>query len=141
MLMKEKATAVLENENYVTKVTQRHHEYFTDEPVEFGGKDKYTTPQELLLGSLASCVATTLRMYANRKGWELGTISVDVTMRSIKSEHGAEFEFNQNFSFSNSSNLTIEQLNRLVQIAKKCPVAQIIQKTVTITHVLGDDHG
>jgi len=46
-----------------------------------------------------------------------------------------------NFTFSNSSNLTIEQLNRLVQIAKKCPVAQIIQKTVTITHVLGDDHG
>ena len=70
MLMKEKANAVLENENYLTKVTNRHHVYFTDEPSEVGGQDKYTTPQELLLGSLASCVATTLRMYANRKGWE-----------------------------------------------------------------------
>lgn len=140
MLMKEKATAVLGNENYVTKVTHRDHEYFTDEPKDVGGQNKYTTPQELLLGALASCVATTLRMYANRKGWELGTIHVDVTMRSIKTDHGTEFEFHQNFSFSNSDKLTIEQLNRLSQIAKKCPVAQIIQKTVKITHVLGDDH-
>lgn len=140
MLMKEKATAVLERENYVTKVTHRNHEYFTDEPTEVGGKDKYTTPQELLLGALASCVATTLRMYANRKGWDLGTIHVDVTMRSIKTDHGAEFEFNQHFTFGNSANLTIEQMNRLVQIAKKCPVAQIIQKDIKIRHVLGDDH-
>ncbi|HQQ64286.1 MAG TPA: OsmC family protein [Pseudomonadales bacterium] len=140
MLMKEKATAVLENENYLTRVTHRNHEYFTDEPTEFGGQDKYTTPQELLLGSLASCVATTLRMYANRKGWDLGTICVDVTMRSIKTDHGAEFEFNQNFSFSRSANLTIEQLNRLVEIAKKCPVAQIIQKTTKIAYVLGEEH-
>lgn len=138
MLMKEKANAVLENENYLTKVTNRHHVYFTDEPSEVGGQDKYTTPQELLLGSLASCVATTLRMYANRKGWNLGSIGVDVTMRSINTDHGAEFEFTQNFSFSNSSKLTVEQMDRLVQIAKKCPVAQIIQKTTKITYVLGE---
>jgi putative redox protein len=139
MLMKEKATAVLENENYLTKITHRQHEYFTDEPTDVGGKDKYTTPQELLLGSLASCVATTLRMYANRKGWDLGSIGVDVSMRSFNTDHGAEFEFTQNFSFSNSANLTIEQMDRLVQIAKKCPVAQIIQKTTKITYVLGED--
>jgi putative redox protein len=138
MLMKEKANAVLENGNYLTKITNRHHVYFTDEPNEVGGQDKYTTPQELLLGSLASCVATTLRMYANRKGWDLGSIGVDVTMRSINTDHGAEFEFTQNFSFSNSPKLTIEQMDRLVQIAKKCPVAQIIQKTTKITYVLGE---
>jgi uncharacterized OsmC-like protein len=77
-------------------------------------------------------------MYANRKGWDLGSIGVDVTMRSINTDHGAEFEFTQNFSFSNSSKLTIEQMDRLVQIAKKCPVAQIIHKTTKITYVLGD---
>lgn len=139
MLMKEKAKAVLENENYLTKITNRHHVYFTDEPTDVGGQDKYTTPQELLLGSLASCVATTLRMYANRKGWDLGSIGVDVTMRSVNTDHGAEFEFSQNFTFSNSSKLTTEQMDRLVQIAKKCPVSQIIQKTTKISYVLGED--
>lgn len=139
MLMKEKASAVLESDNYLTKVTQRHHVYYTDEPADVGGKDKFSTPQELLLGSLASCVATTLRMYADRKGWDLGTIGVDVSMRSINTDHGAEFEFTQNFSFGNSANLTLAQMDRLVQIARKCPVAQIIQKTTKITYVLGED--
>lgn len=139
MLMKEKATAVLENENYVTRITQRHHEYFTDEPKELGGQDRYTTPQEMLLGALASCVATTLRMYANRKGWDLGTIRVDVTMRSIKTDHGAEFEFQQNFSFSGGSHLTADQLDRLVDIARKCPVSQIVQKTTKIDYLLGEE--
>lgn len=137
MLMKEKATAVLDSENYVTKVTHRHHEYFTDEPSDVGGQDKYATPEELLLGALASCVATTLRMYASRKGWDLGIIGVEVSMRSFKTDHGAEFEFNQSFTFSNSAMLTFAQLDRLVQIAKKCPVAQIIQKTTSINYVLG----
>lgn len=140
MLMKEKATAVLEKENYLTRVTHRNHEYFTDEPLGFGGQDKYTTPQELLLGALASCVATTLRMYANKKGWDLGTIHVDVTMQSLKTDHGAEFEFDQKFTFSNGTHLTAEQVDRLVHIAKKCPVAQIIQKTTKITYVLNGEH-
>lgn len=139
MLMKEKAKAILEHENYLTKITNRHHVYFTDEPTEVGGQDKYTTPQELLLGSLASCVATTLRMYANRKGWDLGSIGVEVTMRSIKTDHGAEFEFSQNLTFSNSARLNAEQMDSLVQIARKCPVSQIIQKTTKINYVLGDD--
>lgn len=139
MLMKEKAHAVLEGENYLTRITNRHHVYFTDEPTEVGGQDKYTTPQEMLLGSLASCVAITLRMYANRKGWDLGSIGVDVTMRSVNTDHGAEFEFTQNFTFSNSANLTGEQMERLVQIARKCPVAQIVQKTTKISYVLGGD--
>lgn len=138
MLMKEKASAVLEDENYLTKITHRHHQYFTDEPTDVGGKDQYTTPEELLLGSLAACVATTLRMYANRKGWDLGRIGVDVSMRSFKTDSGTEFEFTQNFSFGNSAKLTLEQMDRLVQIAKKCPVAQIIQKTTKITYVLGE---
>ena len=137
MLMKEKAHAVLEGENYLTKITNRSHVYFTDEPAEVGGQDKHTTPQEMLLGSLAACVATTLRMYANRKGWDLGSIGVDVSMRSINTDHGAEFEFAQNFTFSNSASLSAEQIERLVHIASKCPVAQIIQKTGKISYALG----
>ena len=140
MLMKEKAHAILEGENYLTQISNRHHVYFTDEPTEVGGQDKYTTPQELLLGSLASCVATTLRMYADRKGWNLGAIGVDVSMRSINTDHGAEFEFTQNFTFSNSANLTTEQVDRFVHIAKKCPVAQIIQKTTKIHYAIGEEN-
>ena len=138
MLMKEKACAILGPENYITEILTRKHSYFSDEPSELGGQDKFATPQEMLLVSLASCVATTLRMYADRKGWDLGTIEVEVSMRSQKTDHGAEFEFTQHFNFSNSEQLSAEQLERLVQIAKKCPVAQIIQKTTQINYVLNE---
>lgn len=68
MLMKEKAKAVLGSENSITEITARQHIYYSDEPNDVGDQNNYATPQEMLLGSLASCVATTLRMYANRKG-------------------------------------------------------------------------
>ncbi len=36
------------------------------------------TPEELLAASLASCTATTMELYARRKGWELAEVEVDV---------------------------------------------------------------
>lgn len=36
------------------------------------------TPEELLAASLASCTATTMELYAKRKGWDVGEVEVDV---------------------------------------------------------------
>ena len=36
------------------------------------------TPEELLAASLASCTATTMELYAKRKGWQVGEVEVDV---------------------------------------------------------------
>lgn len=36
------------------------------------------TPEELLAASLASCTATTMELYASRKGWQVGEVDVDV---------------------------------------------------------------
>ena len=36
------------------------------------------TPEELLAASLASCTATTMELYASRKGWQVGEVEVDV---------------------------------------------------------------
>lgn len=36
------------------------------------------TPEELLAASLASCTATTMDLYARRKGWQVGEVDVDV---------------------------------------------------------------
>ena len=54
------------------------HRLITDEPVEVGGDGSAPAPHELLPAALASCVSTTLVMYARRKGWELGDVRVDV---------------------------------------------------------------
>jgi putative redox protein len=50
----------------------------TDEPESAGGEDTAPTPHELLAAALASCVSTTMAIYARAKGWELGEVLVEV---------------------------------------------------------------
>src|SRR6266568_4418311 len=54
------------------------HTIITDEPRHLGGTDTGPTPRQLLPASLAACVATTIELYAQRKGWDVGEVAVDV---------------------------------------------------------------
>ncbi len=63
----DKVQVVLDN-NYRTTISARHHLFHSDSPNE-GGGDTASTPEEVLLGALGSCMAMTAKMYANRKGW------------------------------------------------------------------------
>ena len=60
------------------QVQIRSHEITADEPRSSGGEDSGPSPQELLAASLASCTAVTIQMYAERKGWEIDDLTVDV---------------------------------------------------------------
>ena len=53
----------------------------TDEPEDLGGEDTAPTPLELLPAALASCVVTTIRMFARRKGWQLDDSFVEQVMK------------------------------------------------------------
>jgi putative redox protein len=57
------------------------HQFVADEPADVGGGDLGPSPFGLLVSALVACTATTLRMYAERHGWELSTIDVDVMRR------------------------------------------------------------
>src|SRR5258706_8772697 len=56
------------------------HQLVADEPAAGGGSDFGPSPFGLVLSGLAACTATTLRMYAQRKGWDLTTVKVDVRL-------------------------------------------------------------
>ncbi|OYX86206.1 MAG: hypothetical protein B7Y83_02350 [Flavobacteriales bacterium 32-34-25] len=49
-----------------------------DEPEITGGKDLGPDPYSALLASLASCTLATLRMYIDRKGWDIPEINIAV---------------------------------------------------------------
>ena len=59
-------------------VIDGQHRLITDEPERVGGEGSAPAPHELLPAALASCVSTTLVMYARQKSWDLGEVTVDV---------------------------------------------------------------
>jgi len=104
-------------EGYAHALSIRGHELTADEPESAGGTDTGPNPQELLAASLASCTAITIEMYAGRKGWDLGTVEVEVDHSSDAPGHA---RFDVLIKIPNP--LPEEQQERLRQIAGKCPV-------------------
>ena len=72
-----RATAT-QKAGFTHDVKVRKHQLTADEPADHGGDGLGPSPQELLAASLASCTAITMEMYANRKGWDIGDVVVDV---------------------------------------------------------------
>lgn len=112
--------ATINKEHYACSVTNGSHEIIADEPFDYGGTHKGFAPTSLLLASLASCVAITLRMYADRKGWPIDKIEVDV---NLGIENGENVFFEEIIC---TGDLTPEQKIRLEEIAAKCPVSKIL---------------
>jgi len=112
--------ATINKEHYACSVTNGSHEIIVDEPVELGGTHKGYAPKGLLMASLASCVAITLRMYADRKQWPVDKIEVEV---NIDTENG-EMVFLEEITCYGQ--LTEAQKSRLEDIATKCPVSKIL---------------
>src|SRR3546814_11216301 len=54
------------------------HRLIADAPSQYGGEDAGFTPHDLLAASLGACTALTLNMYAQRKGFPLQKVEVEV---------------------------------------------------------------
>jgi len=98
-----------------------------------GGEDEAPDPHAVLEASLAACTILTVQLYANRKGWAIN--SIDVTIR-IDAEGKEGTRMTREISFG--PGLNAEQIERLTEIANKCPIHRLLTGPVTIdTKVLG----
>jgi putative redox protein len=113
-------------------VEMREHHTLVDEPEDTGGDDAGPSPQELLAGSLASCTAVTIEMYAKRKGWEIGDVEVDVTYEPAQKGSPTKFKM----AVRLPKELPQDQSERLMQIAAKCPVHRALEGEVMFEETL-----
>jgi putative redox protein len=113
---------------YRYDLTIRNHTLIADEPTEAGGQDAGPTAVEMVAGALSACTATTLRMYAQRKGWALDAVSVDVDLdwRALTVAR----------SITLAGTLDDEQRARLLQIADACPVHKLLAGSVAVSTTL-----
>lgn len=102
------------------------HEIVADEPKERGGSDGGPNPQELLAASLASCSAITMEMYAQRKGWDIGDVVVEVDYEPAQRGSPTTFEL----VIKLPKELPEEQRERLMSIVARCPVHRTLEGEV-----------
>ena len=86
--MRQTSEVVLSEKKYLGEAKMRNHFVVLDEPVKAGGGDTGPTPVEYLLTAIGGCVSITLRMYAERKGWDLGRVTVNVSQKEQLTPEG-----------------------------------------------------
>lgn len=111
---------------YAQDIRIGSHQLVADEPQSNGGQDAGPNPYSYLLAGLAACTSITLRMYAERKGWELGPIHVDVWFHRSGDEERIER------TIVLAPSVTEEQRARLAEIAEKTPVTKTIKRGTPI---------
>lgn len=124
-----KIIASIGAELYKTEIQSETNFIISDEPESSGGKDLGFAPKELLASSLAACTCITLRMYANRKGWDLTDVKVEVIFETDSVEN--KFKIMRNIQLF--GNLENDQKKRLINIADKCPIHKILTNPIEIT--------
>lgn len=103
-----------------------------DEPVESGGKDLGLNPKELLAAALSACTCATLRMYADRKQWDVSGVSLEVELERDEAANTTRITRKLQLP----DHLPEEQRNRLLQVANSCPVHKILSNPITIETTL-----
>lgn len=111
-------------------VIDGRHRLITDEPEHLGGDGSGPAPHELLPAALASCISTTLVVYARTKGWDLGEVSVavDYDHRATPRRFQVEIQV--------GADLTGAQLERLERVARSCPVRRSIEAGIEFEETL-----
>ncbi|AMP97582.1 Osmotically inducible protein OsmC [Pedobacter cryoconitis] len=132
---KKQITAVteLDRSHYLTKVYAGGHFIYADEPADVGGTDEGMNPGALLLASLGSCTAITIRMYADRKEMALDTIKIHLAICN-EQEMSTSTKITRKIEFG--GNLSEAELTRLMQIADKCPIHKMLSNPIQIETTL-----
>ncbi|WP_329045138.1 OsmC family protein [Amycolatopsis sp. NBC_01488] len=123
---------------YTQRVTTATHELLADEPVAVGSADAGPNPYELLLASLGSCTAITLRMYAERKAIPLTRATIRLRHDRIHAEDCAKCETERGMlsritrEIELDGDLDDDQRAQLMLIADRCPVHRTLSSEIAI---------
>ena len=122
------ATVTPTGPNYTQSIATGGFTLSADEPVRLGGQNAGPGPYNLLLAGLGACTAITLKMYADRKGWEIGALKV--TLDLAKDESGGTHITRR---LSSDAPLDAAQWDKLLEIAGKTPVTRTLAAGAAIT--------
>ncbi len=129
-------TGLLREGTQVT-IGARDFTWLGDEPTGAGGTDTGPTSYEILLGSLAACIAITLRLYADHKGIPLEEVRVELEYGRVHADDCVDCDERADGWIERiQSYVTLRgtfdeaQRKRLTQVAGRCPVHKTLANGV-----------
>ncbi|MBR9776642.1 MAG: bifunctional alpha/beta hydrolase/OsmC family protein [Cytophagales bacterium] len=127
----------LKEDNFTTYINTKNHGIIADEPKSVGGYDFGMSPFELVSAGLAACTGMTLKLYAERKKWDLREVYTYVNHSKEMIDGESKDVFAKSIELVGS--LDPKQKERLRIIAAKCPVHKTLQQSSTIkTEISGE---
>ncbi|MEW4923811.1 bifunctional alpha/beta hydrolase/OsmC family protein [Algibacter sp. 2305UL17-15] len=133
----------LVEDNFTTSIQTKKHNFIADEPASIGGDDFGPSPYDFLSAGLAACTVMTLKMYAQRKKWDLQEVYAYITY-SKKHSDDLMLEIDEPTRIDHLQkrlkfvgNLDEQQKAKLKEIASKCPVHRtLLSDTIIETEVI-----
>jgi len=127
-----KATIVLPKEGLQATIQAGNHTFYADEPIEDGGTDTGPSPTEMVMGALGSCIAITMRLYADRKGWGLDGVEINLDFERFRGSDYEGYTGTERYvheirkGIVLHGDLTDKQRERILEIGGKCPVHRLL---------------
>jgi putative redox protein len=126
------ASVVSTDTHYLHHIHVGHFDLDTDEHKVLGGQGAGPAPFDYYLASLAACTAITLRMYAERKGWNLGEFRAEL---ALSFDDAGKVHVHR--TLHSDQSLTDEQWTRLLEIVANTPVTKAMREGAVITSERG----
>jgi putative redox protein len=112
---------------YEIEIQSGRHSIVADVDAKLGGQDLGPGPHELLEAALGACTSITVQMYANRKGWKL--VSCDTKVKFTR-EDRESIALERTIHLD--GDLDDEQKRRLLEIANRCPIHEVLVRGAKI---------
>ncbi|MBU2938922.1 bifunctional alpha/beta hydrolase/OsmC family protein [Lacinutrix sp. C3R15] len=125
-------------DGYTAQMTVGNHTMMADEPIAYGGNDFGPSPYEYVSAGLSACTAITVQMYVKRKDWDLQNIEVHTSHTKVVKpviENGENKEIKVDTFIREiklTGNLDEKQIQRILQIANKCPVHKTLHSAIEV---------
>ena len=127
-----RTVTVTMTDGYYTTATSRTHSWHADLLEESGGADNAPTPEELVMGTLGSCMAQTAKLYATRKGWQIDQIKISLDFKRFNARDYDGYDGDATFIHEVQEHIVVEgplddeQKKRIITIMGKCPIRRLI---------------
>jgi len=130
--MSNKVTAKTADVKYKTEIQSTNHTFVSDEPLDLDGGDLGPNPGEYLSAALAACTSITVKMYAERSGWDLKEVLVEVDYEKDSNTNTTKFIKKVELI----GDLDEKEKDRLFKISQRCPIQKALEGPIEVTSEL-----